>query len=135
MKYWAFLLISASLIACKQDLSSDEQILYDEVMVIHDEVMPKISNMNLLQSKLEKMLPDAPEGAVKALVQKNIGDLSSANDAMFEWMNNFKKKKDLPEGISYSNYLSSEKIKIQRVSNAMLSSIAASEELIEKMPK
>jgi len=107
--------------------------MYDKVMAIHDEVMPKISNMNRLQDRLEKALPNAEAGPELALVKKNIGDLTAASDLMFEWMENFKKKKDMSEEMTYMNYLTSEEIRIQRVSDAMLSSIAASEALLEKM--
>ena len=133
MKYNYILLLTICLLtACKQDISSEEQDMYDKVMVIHDEVMPKIKAINRSEITLEKLAKTVEAEEDKATIAKTLGDLKVAYDLMFEWMDNFKKKAKLPEGTDYMEYLKKEKVRIQKVSNAMMSSIADADALIKK---
>jgi len=133
MKYTILLVIATvSLLACKQDISTEEQEMYDKVMVIHDEVMPKIKTINKSEIALEKIAETIESADDKAAIDKTLSDLKVAYDMMFEWMNNFKKKAKLPEGTNYMDYLKKEEIRIQKVSDAMLTSIADADALIKK---
>lgn len=133
MKYtFLLLLASISLFACKQDISAEEQDMYDKVMIIHDEVMPKIKTINKSEIALEKLLKTVESPEDKAAINKTLGDLTVAYDLMFEWMDNFKKKAKLPKGTDYMDYLKKEEVRIQKVSDAMLTSIADADALIKK---
>lgn len=133
MKNALILLCSLSaLAACKQDISSDEQAMYDKVMVIHDEVMPKIKTINKSEIALKKLAKTVKSPEDKAEITKTLGDLKVAYDLMFEWMDNFKKKAKFPEGADYMDYLMKEEVRIQKVSDAMLTSISDADALIKK---
>ena len=82
-----------SLVACKQDISSEEQAMYDKVMVIHDEVMPKIKTINKSEIALNKLVKNVDSTEDQAAINATLGDLEVAYDLMFEWMENFSKKK------------------------------------------
>lgn len=133
MKHLYILLISLlALAACRQDISAEEQAKYDQVMVIHDEVMPKIKTINKSEIALEKLSKSVTAPEDQAAIKKTLGDLTVAYDLMFEWMDNFKKKAKLPEGTDYMEYLNKEEVRIQKVSDAMLTSIADADALIKK---
>ena len=133
MKHSFILMLAfCSITACKQDISSAEQVMYDKVMVIHDEVMPKIKTINKSEIALDKLAKTVTSPEDKAVISKTLGDLKVAYDLMFEWMDNFKQKAKLPEGTDYMDYLKNEEIRIQKVSDAMLSSISAADAIIKK---
>src|SRR5688572_1006614 len=75
----------------KQDEKSPNQSLYDEVMKVHDEVMPKMDDIYKLKEKLKKQLTDAPTMVEekKKDVEKTILQLDSASEGMMVWMRNF----------------------------------------------
>ena len=131
--YVILTLVLSTLIACKQDISSGEQMMYDKVMVIHDEVMPKIKTINKREISLEQLLKTVEDEGDKSAINQTLSDLSAAYDLMFEWMENFKKKAKLPEGTDYMDYLKKEEVRIQKVSDDMLNSISSADAIIKKL--
>lgn len=113
---------------------------YEEVVAQHDVVMPKISNMEVLQEKLRKKMKALPENAEQE--KKEILDLLSllkkGHDGMFDWMNNFKNKhldKEFYENSSEAElraYLNEEERKIKEVGETMLEGIKQSEEYLNQ---
>lgn len=92
------------------------QKLYDEVMEVHDAVMPEISTINKLKRTIRKI---DPQDSMTVALIKELGD---ADEAMMSWMADFKPKKDQEESEQLA-YLASEKLKISKVSDQMLGSI------------
>ena len=91
--------------------------LNDEVMAIHDEVMPKMTEIHTLRKKL-RLLENAQ---VDSTIIFAITNLSEADDAMMEWMSAYKKPKDNSK--TALAYLSNEKMLITEVKVKMLESI------------
>lgn len=89
-----------------EQLSEQEQQqqIYDEVMGLHDELMPKMKDIFDLRSEiLEKA--DSLEGIGKSsddLMQK-ISDLEAGEEAMMDWMRNFQ---SLPEQTPHDSIMS-----------------------------
>jgi hypothetical protein len=107
--------------------------LYKLVVAKHDEVMPKTSDISKLTQQLRKRLEIEKSETEKEKILNLLAGLQSANDAMFDWMGEFKglhnnkeyyEKTDEKE---LSNYLKSEEIKIERVAKLMLESIGYAE--------
>ncbi len=71
---------------------------YDEIMRIHDEVMPEMSTMRRYKKKLLK------KGKSDDIMQA-VTDLTKADERMMDWMAEFKMPKDVSEKerISYLN--------------------------------
>ncbi|MEM8524482.1 MAG: hypothetical protein AAGG68_07550 [Bacteroidota bacterium] len=89
--------------------------LWDEMMVIHDEVMPKTSEIVRLQKQLRE------KEDTEAIVQ----ELASAEEAMWNWMNGLKQydkieQMDKTEAI---DYLKGSKAEIEKVSQQMMEAI------------
>ena len=118
-------------------LEQEEQ-LWDEVMVIHDEVMPKMSNINRLSRLLRDQLgsEDQSSKADSEAIKANVKRLDAAEEGMWAWMNNLKQLERLREETNHEGvmeYLNQEKKEIEKVRDDMLSAIEAAEELIQQL--
>jgi predicted transcriptional regulator len=105
-----------------------QQQEWEAVMAIHDEVMPKISEMNQISRELKKVeereteLFETYQDRILGSKQK----LEDAEEAMFSWMNEIKQLDKLRADKSHEEilaYLAEEKVKITAVKEAMLESL------------
>ena len=114
-KYFLFFLTALFLItihSCAQDEIINKK--HDEVMLIHDEVMPKMKNIHALKKKLK-----AKEGDTTA--QALILKLDQADEAMMEWMAAYHKPS--VSDTSAMSYLADQLDKIKDVKLLMESEI------------
>jgi len=133
----AFFLGIAILFACGPKAPSPEEqaveALEKEVMAIHDEVMPKMSQLESLTTSLQTEL-NKPEldSMLRMEIQNSITLLEAGDSLMWNWMHNYKK----PEGVplySLSTYFQSEKAKVTTMRNAMLEGLQRAESLVKKL--
>ncbi len=82
----ALLLAIASCKEKKEAAETESPSQMEQVMAVHDEVMPKMNNINSLISKLEAKID--PESA-DTTYQDAIRDLKDANKSMMDWMMEF----------------------------------------------
>jgi hypothetical protein len=122
------LFFAISLIACKYHHGTSEDPLYNEVMAIHDEVMPKMTTMHAYKKELKKLKEQSPES--KDLILKTIATLDNADEGMMSWMAEFKVPSDKN---SSEIYLQQEKEKIQKVSDDMYNSMDIAKKLIDSL--
>jgi len=116
-------------VQCKDKTPQEAELdkLFDEVMVIHDDVMPKTATIHRLKKKLKKNQQEDNQAAFNAVIEQ----LDIADEGMMQWMENWKK----PKGKAYEEakaYYENEKVKITKVKKDILSAIAVAEELIPK---
>lgn len=95
------------ILSCNLDQKSGEveyvlKKLHTEVMDIHDDVMPKMSSINKLERELKSRLED-PDVIKKDTIQQLIYQLDEADDAMMNWMSEFKKP-------DYKNFEAAEQV-------------------------
>ena len=115
----------------KEDVSPVD-VLYKEVMKIHDDVMPKVRDIHRLQKQLEIQLKVTNE-IPKEKIQAVLNQLAAADKGMWDWMKLFRQPdKNLPQD-SILQYLQKEKETISKVSDDMINSIAAGNGIIEKL--
>lgn len=99
------------------------KILYNKVMDIHDEVMPRMDDIVRLKRELKETIGKSsslvPEKR-KELEQK-IVQLDSASKAMMQWMNDFRPEEYTGEELR--EYLESEMERVTKVKELMLESI------------
>src|SRR5690606_2798784 len=75
------------LISCKQEKKEDtKSTQMEEVMAIHDEVMPKMGKINTLIQELNAKI-DTTEASTKYADAKK--DLEAAHKFMMDWMKGF----------------------------------------------
>jgi hypothetical protein len=107
--------------------TSENQKLYNEVMKVHDEVMPKMNDIHKLKmaikerieknqnlSKVERMKLDAM-----------YAKLDSANDGMMVWMREFRPLPDSVGEEKAKKYLENEMERVNAVRKRMLDAIEA----------
>ena len=106
-----------SLASCKHSHPGmEDNALYMEVMAVHDSIMPKMSDIHDLKKEL-KAFAESPS---KDQVMSAIGDLDKADEAMMEWMANFKTPEDKAQ---LESYLNNQKTEINQVAAQMYSAI------------
>jgi hypothetical protein len=93
------------------------QELYDEVMKIHDEVMPKMNDIHKLKMELKEKLAKAPKltAADKMKIDLMIAKLDSAGESMMIWMREFQPVPDSLGEEKAKQYLESEMEKVKKV--------------------
>lgn len=93
------------------------QALYDEVMKVHDEVMPKMDDIYRLKGQLKERIDNTPGLAEdkKKEIESIIVRLDSASEGMMVWMRKFN---PLPDSLGVEQakeYLEGEMEKIKKV--------------------
>ncbi len=124
-----------SLSSCKNEKKIEGPTQMEQVMEIHDEVMPKMGTIGKLVGQLKPMADSLGMESAEAKAMK---DLQEANKSMMDWMQEFGDKFDSEE-ILDGKELSKEKVqllneeeeKIEAVKEAINSSIARAEEILK----
>ena len=93
------------------------QALYDEVMKVHDEVMPKMNDIYTLKEKLKDQIANTPGMGEekKKEIETMITKLDSASEGMMVWMRNFNPLPDSLGEEQAKEYLENEMEKIKKV--------------------
>lgn len=115
------------------DSSTDDspnQALYDQVMDVHDEVMPKMDDIMKLKRELQDKIANSPDMVVerKEQLEKVIANLDSASNAMMTWMHEFNPLPDSIDQEKAREYLESEMERIRKVKTLTLESIEKAKE-------
>lgn len=107
------------------DADSTNQVLYNEVMDIHDEVMPRMEELYNLKKDLKEKIANTPalvEGERKKLEQR-ILVIDSVSKMMMDWMHEFNPLPDSTDREVAREYLEGEMEKIKKVKEAMLETL------------
>ncbi|MEO8471949.1 MAG: hypothetical protein ABI477_07135 [Chryseolinea sp.] len=99
--------------------------LYDEVMAVHDEIMPKLDDIYKLKESLKNKIADTPALAndKKQEIESTIVKLDSASEGMMDWMHKFSPLPDSTDETAAREYLEKEKVKIEKVKQNMLQAL------------
>ncbi len=135
--FFYYALIALIVVSCNQ-LSEEEQkfdALMEEVISVHDEVMPKMGEISSLIKELEPKIDTTETGKSYAKAQQ---DLKDAYDFMMTWMSDFSEKfphdeeTDANEVSSQIKILKEEEIEVNKLRDKINSSIRNAKELLEK---
>lgn len=86
--------------ACKEKTektesdATNEPTQMEEIVAVHDELMPKMSEISLLITQLEERMDSTQADSIRQVV---VMDLKSANEAMMTWMMDFSNDYDSEE--------------------------------------
>ena len=105
------------------------EALYNQVMDVHDEVMPKMEDIYKLKKDLQEQIATTPDMVVerKRQLEAIISNLDSANNAMMDWMHKFSPLPDSIDQEKAREYLESEIERIREVKELMNESIEKAE--------
>jgi regulator of replication initiation timing len=100
-----------------------EKSLYDQVMDIHDEVMPSMGELNRLKRELKDKVENSPNlvEEKRKEIEETILTIESASKSMMVWMREFNPEDY--QGEELTKYLQSEKKRVQQVKETMLDAI------------
>ena len=103
--------------------------LTDQVMAIHDEVMPRLEDIFKLKQNLQEQLTskDLAE-ARKTELNNTIARLDSASGAMMSWMHGFNPPADTVEQEKAREYLEEQMERIRQIKEQIAEAIEAGEQ-------
>jgi hypothetical protein len=105
--------------ATEQDVvaTSGNQELYNEVMKVHDEVMPKMDDIRQLKNQIKDRLEKSPNlsKAERLKLDAMLAKLDSAGDGMMVWMREFRPIPDSLGEEKAREYLENEMERVKRV--------------------
>jgi hypothetical protein len=118
-------LVMVSLVWSCGEKKQDNKALYDEVMKVHDEVMPKMDDIYKLKQELKKQISDTSNlvDEKRKTIEATILKLDSVSESMMVWMRNFN---PLPDSLGEEKaraYLEEQQEKITKVKEEMLEAI------------
>jgi hypothetical protein len=119
-----FLCLVGLITSCKE-----KSTLEKEVMAIHDEVMPRLGELNKDKKGLQSILKNTTDESVKITLQNAVTALEKADDGMMKWMAEWKLPSEEP---ARKAYLEKEMIRITKVKTDMLKSMNNAKLLKEK---
>ncbi|HIB38573.1 hypothetical protein [Mesonia sp.] len=147
MKKTLLLIFSAMLLAScgetpkpsKEKIHYDESI--DEILAVHDEVMPKMGELSSLIEKTETKIDTTIDGKRFKVVNQELKD---AHDFMMTWMKDFGEK--FPNALKDTTYaseeykkreplLKEEKEEVREMKDRVNSSIKSAEKLLTQTDK
>ncbi len=136
-KILAVLFTTVFVLSCKQEKKVEEgPTQMEEVMAIHDEVMPKMRTLSKLVADLKEKVDTTATGKEYEMAMK---DLQEANKSMMDWMMGFGDRFDsdeILEGKELSpekqEWLNEEKEKVEALKEQINTSIENAEALLKE---
>ncbi|SHG52187.1 hypothetical protein [Flagellimonas flava] len=122
-------------ISCKEkEKTAEGPTQMEQVMAIHDEVMPKMGKLGKLVGELKSKV-DTTEMGLK--YESSMKELQDANTSMMDWMVNFGNRFDSAEILDgkelteqKQQWLNEEELKVKALKEQINSSIAKAEALL-----
>ncbi|QMU29119.1 hypothetical protein [Adhaeribacter radiodurans] len=126
-RYPGYLIITfifISLCSCAKSEKEQLKQLEEKVLAVHDEVMGQMDKIYQKKHKLQASLQKADTTQMNTRVIRNqIADLKKADDAMMDWMHQYKSPADLsPEKANV--YLQDQLVKIELVKKQVTNALA-----------
>ncbi|AEL23791.1 hypothetical protein [Cyclobacterium marinum] len=128
-------LLCVSVFSCSPKKSQND-LLKEKVIQVHDEVMPKIGELKTSQKKLNEMAEnleqsDELEDAEKATELKAVAaDCGNAYDEMFVWMRQFDPNLEDMSEEQAKTYLEEQLEKVGEVKKDILQALEKSQKLL-----
>ncbi len=129
-------IIGAAFSSCSNENKELEMKLNEEVMAVHNDVMPKMGELNRIKRQLKSFKETVPDenAALKDSLINTILLLSKSEDMMSDWMTNYKYPNPQMKHEELRQYLATQKDSIKLVSDALYKSIAIANGFLKKMP-
>uniref|UniRef100_UPI00404972BB hypothetical protein n=1 Tax=Fulvivirga sp. TaxID=1931237 RepID=UPI00404972BB len=114
-----------------------EKALYDDVMDVHDEMMPKMENMMSMKGKLKEKVDLLKEEAAQSELvnelENTIQSLETADEAMMNWMRQFDPETDSLSHEEIVEYYTLQKKKMDSVKVIMVEAIENASAKLEEL--
>lgn len=113
-----------------------EQAAWEQMMEVHDEVMPKMAELNRTGRELKSIAESTDDKAVKEQINQKVKNLEAASEAMMVWMGELQQLSKLRENKSHeeiTSYLEAEKAEIDQVGEKMMKSLEEGQQLLAEL--
>jgi hypothetical protein len=116
----AFIVLLGTVVACDKK----EKSLYDQVMDIHDEVMPKMDDIQKLRKQMKDSLANNPDFSIekKTEIEGAISDLETARKSMMDWMHNFNPPEQTDKE-AFQKYMETELVSVKKMREDVLGTL------------
>lgn len=134
-----FFSLAFLLVACDKFSGSEldeQQKKWDEVMVVHDDVMPKMGAITHTHKLLKTVVIDSTMTDLMTQRSKAMSDLQNAEELMWVWMNDLKQLKPMREAKTHQQimaYLEEQMVSITKVKEDMENSIEKGKALLSSL--
>ena len=110
--------------------------LQDQVIAVHDEVMPKMGEVKKLEKELREkgvalLKGESPDSTQASTFTEQADQLNAAHEGMMDWMRNFSPPGEEMEQADALEYLQSEMKKISTVKEDMLQGLEGAKAMLE----
>lgn len=114
------------------------QALYNQMMDVHDEVMPRMDEIMKLKRELQEQIANSPDMVMerKQELENVISNLDSANNSMMSWMHRIHEFNPLADSVDQEKareYLESEMEEIRKVKELISESIEKAKTEVKKI--
>ena len=114
------LLTLVLMLSCEKKQKEAKDVLYDKVMEVHDEIMPKMGDImkykKQLKSKMDALAENAEVNAEKiGKLKLAIANLDNSHEEMMRWMREFDPDFEGMVSEEIIKYLDDQKTKIEQV--------------------
>jgi hypothetical protein len=122
------------------ETASDLQTLENQVMAVHDEVMPKMKEINELSTQLRAIKSKLKENEVGKIespagLDDVVSGLKLAEQSMWDWMKSFSDTKAITQEDQLKAFYEKELEKINKVKQDMLAAIDKAQTWLASQPK
>lgn len=109
----------------EEEGENPNRALYDRVMDLHDEVMPKMEDIYEIKGQLKERIANAPDMVQerKEKIESLILKLDAASKSMMDWMHDFDPLPDTADQEQARAYLEDQMEKIKKVKEEILLAI------------
>ena len=109
----------------------EQQVLYDQVIELHDEVMPKLSQISALKSEIEVKMEASADSIERSEWLQLMQQLDEADVSMWVWMRQFKPDMDSTVTVEDMAYLETQLKQVAGVAQNINGSIERSKKALE----
>jgi hypothetical protein len=113
--------------------NNPNQALQDQVMDVHDELMPQMEDIFNLKKEIQSKIDQTPDmaAAKKKLLEEAVAELDSANQSMMDWMHKFRPLPDSANREKAREYLETEMEKVKKLKVLFDESISNAKEIVK----
>ena len=122
--------------ACKSDTKEAETLLNQEIMKVHDEVMPKMGEINRMKRQLSAYKDEVPDdnAEMKDSLINAILLLAKTEDNMNDWMSGYKYPNPDVKHEEMMKYLKGQQDTIKQINGDVFMTIAIGNGLLKNAP-
>ena len=126
-----------SFAACKSENKEAETLLNQEIMKVHDEVMPKMGDINRMKRQLSAYKDEVPDdnAEMKDSLINAILLLAKTEDNMNDWMSGYRYPNPDMKHDDMMKYLQGQQDTIKQINNDVFMTIAIGNGLLKNAPK